>query len=79
MHKKVKFLGKLARLIAVESKLAGGDINSASLRTAMKKAKKENMPSDNIDRAVKKTALVVKVHKWILFYMKHMAQEDVLW
>lgn len=51
---KSKIFGKLARLIAVESKLAGGDINSASLRTAIEKAKKENMPSDNIDRAVKK-------------------------
>ncbi len=53
---KSKIFGKLARLIAVESKLAGGDTNSAGLRTAIEKAKKENMPSDNIDRAVKKGA-----------------------
>ncbi len=53
---KSKIFGKLARLIAVESKLAGGDTNSASLRTAIEKAKKENMPSGNIDRAVKKGA-----------------------
>jgi len=53
---KSKVFGKLARLIAVESKLSGGDINSPSLRAAIEKAKKENMPSDNIDRAVKKGA-----------------------
>jgi len=53
---KSKVFGKLARLIAVESKASGGDINSPSLRSAIEKAKKENMPSDNIDRAVKKGA-----------------------
>lgn len=53
---KSKIFGKLARLISVESKLANGDINSSGLRTAIEKAKKENMPSDNIDRAVKKGA-----------------------
>ncbi len=53
---KSKVFGKLARLIAVESKLAGGDVSSPSLRAAIEKAKKENMPSGNIDRAVKKGA-----------------------
>ncbi len=53
---KSKVFGKLARLIAVESKLAGGDNSSPSLRAAIEKAKKENMPSSNIDRAVKKGA-----------------------
>ena len=53
---KSKVFGKLARLIAVESKLAGGDANSPGVRAAIEKAKKENMPSDNIDRAVKKGA-----------------------
>jgi len=53
---KSKVFGKLARLIAVESKTANGDTNSPSLRAAIEKAKKENMPSDNIYRAVKKGA-----------------------
>ena len=53
---KSKIFGKLARLIAVESKIAGGDTNSPGLRTAIEKAKKENMPSDNIERAIKKGA-----------------------
>lgn len=51
---KSKIFGKFARLITVESKKAGGDINSPGLRTAIEKAREENMPSDNIDRAVKK-------------------------
>jgi len=51
---KSKVFGKLARLITVESKKSGGDINSPGLRTAIEKARGENMPSDNIDRAVKK-------------------------
>jgi len=51
---KSKLFGKLAKLIATESKKAGGDISAPSLRAVIDKAKAENMPSDNIDRAVKK-------------------------
>ncbi|MBP9757927.1 MAG: YebC/PmpR family DNA-binding transcriptional regulator [Candidatus Pacebacteria bacterium] len=46
--------GKLAKRIIVESKLANGDVNSPTLRTMIEKAKKENMPKENIERAVKK-------------------------
>lgn len=46
--------GKYARRIAVESKLALGDVNSPSLRTIIEKAKKDNMPKDSIERAVAK-------------------------
>jgi len=51
---KSKVFGKLARFIAVESKKVGGDINSASLRVAMEKAKQSNMPIENINRAIQK-------------------------
>jgi YebC/PmpR family DNA-binding regulatory protein len=51
---KSKIFGKLVRFIAVESKKAKGDINSPGLRTAIEKAKEANVPSDNIERAVKK-------------------------
>ncbi len=51
---KSKVFGKLARLIAVESKKAGGNVDSPSLKTAIEKAKSANMPSDNIDRAIAK-------------------------
>jgi YebC/PmpR family DNA-binding regulatory protein len=49
-----KIFGKLAQLIAVESKKAGGDVNSAGLRAAIEKARQANMPTDNVNRAVQK-------------------------
>lgn len=51
---KSKIFGKLVRFIAVESKKAKGDINSPGLRAAIEKAKEANVPSDNIERAIKK-------------------------
>lgn len=53
---KSKIYSKLVKLIQVESKAAGGDTTSPGLRTAIDKAKAENMPKDTIDRAVKKGA-----------------------
>ncbi|OGZ18115.1 MAG: hypothetical protein A2494_01430 [Candidatus Lloydbacteria bacterium RIFOXYC12_FULL_46_25] len=52
--KKSKLFGKLGSLIAAESRKSKGDISAPGLRTAIEKAKKENMPKDTIDRAVKK-------------------------
>ncbi|MFT5280786.1 MAG: YebC/PmpR family DNA-binding regulatory protein [Flavobacteriaceae bacterium] len=52
--KKSKIFGKYARLISVEAKRCGGDVTSPSLKMAIDRARKENMPSDNIDRAIKK-------------------------
>ena len=51
---KAKVFSKLVRFISVESKKCKGDINSPSLRTAIDKAKTENVPNDNIERAIKK-------------------------
>lgn len=51
---KSKAFGKLVRLITVEAKKAKGNLSSPGLATAIEKAKKENMPNDTIDRAVKK-------------------------
>ena len=46
---------KLIKEISVAAKMGGGDPDSnASLRTAILKARAENMPKDNIDRAIKK-------------------------
>ena len=45
---------KFAKRITVESRLAKGDVTSPALRTWIEKAKKENMPKDNIERAVAK-------------------------
>jgi len=54
--KKSKLFGKLGSLIATESKKTKGDMNAHGLRTIIEKAKKENMPKDTIERAVKKGA-----------------------
>lgn len=52
--KKSKIFGKLVRFITVEAKKAGGNLKSPGLALAIEKAKKENMPNDTIDRAIKK-------------------------
>lgn len=49
-----KAWGKLGKRIAVESKKANGDVTAANLRSIIETAKKENMPKDNIERAVAK-------------------------
>ncbi|RJR12920.1 YebC/PmpR family DNA-binding transcriptional regulator [Candidatus Parcubacteria bacterium] len=49
-----RVFGKLARRITVESKKAHGDLNDASLRAIIEKARKENMPKENIERAIAK-------------------------
>lgn len=46
--------GKLGKRIAVESKKANGDVNSANLRSIIETAKKANMPKDTIERAIAK-------------------------
>ncbi|MCR4279303.1 MAG: YebC/PmpR family DNA-binding transcriptional regulator [Candidatus Zambryskibacteria bacterium] len=51
---KSKIFSKMARLISTASRQVKGDVNSPVLRTAIDKAKEYNMPSDNIERAVKK-------------------------
>ena len=53
--KKSKIFSKLVRFISVEAKLSGGK-ESPGLRAAIEKAKKVNMPSDNIERAIKKAS-----------------------
>ena len=53
---KSKIFSKLVKLIQVEAKASGGNVDSPSLKSAIEKAKKANMPADNIDRAVKKGA-----------------------
>ncbi len=53
--KRGKIFTKIIREITIAAKLAGGDIEAnPRLRTAVLKAKSENMPKDNIARAIKK-------------------------
>ncbi len=53
---KSKIFGKYARLIALESKKVKGDVNAPTLKAVIERARGENMPYDNIERAVKKGA-----------------------
>ncbi len=53
---KSKMFSKVVKLIQVEAKLAHGNVDSPGLKAAIEKAKKVNMPSDNIDRAIKKAS-----------------------
>lgn len=52
--RKSKIFSKYVKLITSESKKANGDVNSPGLATVIDAAKRENMPKDTIDRAVKK-------------------------
>jgi len=51
---KSKLYGKMVRIISVEIKKAGGNADSPGVRAAIEKAKTANVPSDNIERAIKK-------------------------
>ncbi|KAF0215833.1 MAG: hypothetical protein FD174_3974 [Geobacteraceae bacterium] len=55
--KRGKIFTKLIKEMTVAAKLGGGDPEgNPRLRTAIDKAKAENMPKDNIERAIKKGA-----------------------
>lgn len=51
---KSKTFSKYAKLIAVEAKKALGNRESPGLKAIIDRAKAENMPNENIDRAIKK-------------------------
>ena len=51
---KSKIFGKFAKLISAEAKKSKGNISEPGLKAAIEKARAANMPSDNIDRAIKK-------------------------
>ncbi len=53
---KSKVFSKLAKLISTASRVAKGDTSSPALRAVIEKAREFNMPTENIDRAVKKGA-----------------------
>jgi YebC/PmpR family DNA-binding regulatory protein len=53
--KRGKLFTKVIREMTIAARLGGGDLDSnPRLRTAVEKAKASNMPSDNIQRAIKK-------------------------
>jgi len=53
--KRAQLFTKLAKEVTIAAKEGGKDINfNPRLRLALEKAKKNSMPKDNIDRAIKK-------------------------
>lgn len=52
--KKSKVYSKYSYLIATESRRVDGDVNSHTLRSLIEKAKAENVPIENIERAIAK-------------------------
>jgi len=68
--KRGKIFTKLIREIMVAARIGGGDINSnPRLRAAVNAAKAENMPKENIERAIKKgTGEMEGVHYEDLIY-----------
>src|SRR3989344_1809742 len=51
---KSKAFSKYAKLITVEAKIAKGSREAPGLKAVVERARKENMPNDNIERAIKK-------------------------
>lgn len=51
---KSKVFTKYVRLITSEAKKANGNLSSPGLKSAIEKAREENMPNDTIERAIKK-------------------------
>ena len=52
--KRSQIFARYAKLITNEARAAKGNKDAPSLRAAIERARKENMPSDNIERAIKK-------------------------
>lgn len=52
--KRGQVFSKYAKLIANEARAAKGNRDAPALRAAIERARKENMPNDNIERAIKK-------------------------
>jgi transcriptional/translational regulatory protein YebC/TACO1 len=74
--KRGKIFTKIIKEISVAAKLGGGDpAANPRLRTAVDKAKAENMPKDNIERAIKKELAAWRVLLMKRSSMRVMAPE----
>jgi len=52
---KSKAFSRYAKLITIEAKKAAGNREAPGLKAVIERARKENMPNDNIERAIKKS------------------------
>jgi transcriptional/translational regulatory protein YebC/TACO1 len=76
--KKGKVFSKLVKEIMVAAKLDGSDPQAnPRLRAAVDKAKVENLPSDNIDRAIKKGAGELRSGRAGEFYDRQQEQDRI--
>lgn len=50
---KSRVFSRLVRLIKTEARIAKSDMNAPALKAAIERARAENMPKENIDRAIK--------------------------
>ena len=73
--KKGKIYTKMAKIISVEVKKAGGDINSPGVKAAVARAREYDVPNDNIERALKKGA-DKNTARWNQLCTRHMAQVE---
>jgi len=64
---KSKIFAKFARLITMEARKSGG-LDSPGLKSAVSRAKSENMPNENIDRAIKKALETSTDNSEIIYY-----------
>ena len=62
-----KLYTKLVRLIMTEAKKADGNREASGLKSAIEKARESNMPSDNIERAVKKATEISETMESITY------------
>jgi YebC/PmpR family DNA-binding regulatory protein len=53
---KSALFSKLVRFISIEAKKAKGDRSAPGLRAAIEKARAENMPNENVDRAIERAS-----------------------
>ena len=53
---KARVFSKYAKLIANEARATKGNRDAPALRAAIERARKDNMPSENIERAIKRAA-----------------------
>ncbi|MCX6755000.1 MAG: YebC/PmpR family DNA-binding transcriptional regulator [Candidatus Nomurabacteria bacterium] len=51
-----KIFTKMVRLLTAEAKNCGGNREAPGLKAAILKAKREGLPTDNVDRAIKKAS-----------------------
>lgn len=53
-NKRAKLFGKLVQMITTEAKLAAGNREAVGLQRAITRARAENMPKENIERAIER-------------------------